>query len=76
MVAQRKKFSSQASIELLEQMQKIARTEGRHFQAVLEDAMTCYIESRSQEKIRPAFMAHVQASMERNRRLAELLADS
>ena len=76
MVAQRKKFSSQASIELLEQMQEIARTEGRHFQAVLEDAMTCYIEIRSQEKIRPAFMAQVQASIERNRRLAELLTDS
>ena len=76
MVVQRKKFSSQASIELLEQMQDIARTEGRHFQAVLEDAMTCYIESKAQEKIRPAFMAHFQASLERNRRLGELLAES
>jgi hypothetical protein len=76
MVAAREKFSSQASPELLAGMREIARTEGRQFQAVLEDAMRSYLESKAQGKVRPEFMAHFRASVERNRRLGELLADS
>ena len=76
MVATREKFSSQASPELLAGMREVARTEGRQFQAVLEDAMRSYLESKTQEKVRPEFMAHLRASIERNRRLGELLADS
>ena len=57
-------------------MREIARKEGRPFRAVLEDAMTGYIESKSQEWVRPEVMAHYEASVERNRRLLELLADS
>ena len=34
----REKFSSQAAPELLAGLRYLARTEGRHFQAVLEDA--------------------------------------
>ena len=70
----REKLSSQASPELLARMREIARKEGRHFQAVLEDAMRGYIESNAQEKVRPEVMAHFQASVEKNRRLGELLA--
>ena len=70
----REKFSSQASPELLARMREIARKEGRHFQAVLEDAMRDYIESNAQEKVRPEVLAHFQASVEKNRRLGELLA--
>ena len=72
----REKFSSQASPELLAGMREIARKEGRHFQAVLEEAMAGYIESRARPNVRPEFMAHFRASLERNRRLGELLADS
>ena len=74
MVAQREKFSSQAAPELLSKMREIAQKDGRHFQAVLEDAMTEYIEGRDQQKIRPEVMAHHRASVERNRLLYELLA--
>ncbi len=74
MVASREKFSSQASPELLKAMREIARKEGRQFQAVLEDAFREYIESREGGKPNPVFMAHARASMERNRRLLELLA--
>ena len=73
-MATREKFSSQASPELLTKMREIARTDGRHFQAVLEDAMSDYIESRERQKVRPDVMAHYRASVEKNRRLAELLA--
>ena len=74
MVAQREKFSSQAAPELLSKMREIARKDGRHFQAVLEDAMLEYIEGREQQKVRPEVMAHYHASVEKNRLLAELLA--
>ncbi len=76
MVATREKFSSQAAPELLSAMREIARIEGRHLQAVLEDAMTSYIEARGQQNVRPEVMAHFHASLERNRRLGELLAKS
>ena len=74
MVVQREKFSSQASPELLAAVRDIARQEGRHFQAVLEDALREYLENRGRNKPRPSVMAHFQASVERNRRLGELLA--
>ena len=74
MVASREKFSSQAAPELLGAMREIARKEGRQFQAVLEDALRDYVENREQRKPNSEFMAHVRASMERNRRLLELLA--
>ena len=49
MAATREKFSSQALPDLLAAMRKIARDEGRHFQAVLEDAMRQYLDSRAQQ---------------------------
>ena len=74
MVVPREKFSSQASPELLSALREIARSEGRHFQAVLEDAMSSYVEAKAQQKVRPEVMAHYRASLERNRKLYELLA--
>ncbi|MCY4636159.1 MAG: hypothetical protein OXG04_16900 [Acidobacteria bacterium] len=70
----REKFSSQAAPELLAAMREIARSDGRRFQSVLEDAMTGYIETRARQEVRPEVMAHYRASVERNRLLAELLA--
>ncbi len=73
-MAAREKFSSQAAPELLSKMREIALSDGRHLQAVLEDAMRGYIESREHQRVRPNVMAHYRASLERNRRLGELLA--
>ena len=70
----REKFSSQAEPELLTKMREVARIEGRHFQSVLEDAMREYLDSKAQPKVRPEVMEHYRASVEKNRRLAELLA--
>ena len=69
------KYSSQASPELLSSMREIARSEGRHFQAVMEEAMQEYIENRTRDRPRAEVMAHFRASVERNRRLFELLAE-
>ncbi len=74
MNATRQKFSSQAAPELLAAMRQVAQDEGRHFQTVLEDAMKGYFESKAPPKVRPEVMAHFRASLERNRRLYELLA--
>ena len=76
MVATREKFSSQASPNLLTALREVARDEGRHFQAVLEDAMQEYLDNKARKQVRPEVMAHFRASLERNRRLGELLADS
>ena len=70
----REKFSSQATPELLMKMRTFAQIEGRHFQAVLEDAMWEYLDNKARTKVRPEVMAHYRASVEKNRRLAELLA--
>ena len=70
----REKFSSQASPELLAALREIARKEGRQFQVVLEEAIGRYLEDRDREKPRASVIAHFQASVERNRRLGELLA--
>ena len=69
------KFSSQADPKLLASLRKIAQQDGRHFQAVLEDAMRDYIEARRQDKPRASVMAHFQDSLEKNRELYKLLAE-
>ena len=75
MATKMQKFSSQADPEVLASLRTIAKQDGRHFQAILEDAMRDYIESRRQEKPRATVMAHFQASLEKNRELVKLLAE-
>ena len=53
MAQTRKKFSSQASPELLAALRAAAREEGRHFQAVLEDAMRGYLEAKPARQSAP-----------------------
>lgn len=72
---QKVKFSSQASPEALTAMREIASREGRQFQAVLQEAMEEYIVNRNRKRPRPEVMAHFRASVARNRRLYELLAE-
>ncbi len=72
---ERKKFSSQVSPELLAAIRDLARREGRQFDAVLEDALKEYLENRAAGKPRASVMAPFRASVERNRRLGELLAE-
>lgn len=49
--AVREKFSSQATPEVLAALRQIAESEGRQFQAVLDEALREYIERK--EKGRP-----------------------
>ena len=70
----RQKYASQADPELLTAMKRAAKEEGRQFQAVMEDAMRDYLERRNNASPREHVMAHLRASIEKNRRLGELLA--
>jgi hypothetical protein len=49
----REKFSSQADARLLAEMRKIARSEGRQLQALLDEAMRDYVEKKHSGKARP-----------------------
>ena len=74
MATTKKKFASQADAVLLERFREVAREEGRHFQAMLEDAMRQYLERRDSQTPRASVLANFRASVERNRRLGELLS--
>lgn len=60
----RKKFSSQATPEVLAALRRIAKSQGRQFQAVLDDALRDYIERQQTESPRrhvlEAFASSVQ----------------
>lgn len=69
-------FTSKAPSELLAAMRAIAEREERDFDAVVEDAMWEYLRGKVGPGVRPEVMAHFYASVEKNRRLMELLARS
>ena len=74
MVTTKEQFSGQAPPELLASIREIARAEGREFEATLEDAMRLYVECKTGNDVQPDAVAHFRQSLERNRRLYELLA--
>ena len=68
------KFSSQTRPELLEEVRRIAAQEGRQFQAVLDEALSDWVEKKTGDTPRPEVIAHAKASIARHRRLYEELA--
>ncbi|NCV55365.1 MAG: hypothetical protein EBW54_04005 [Betaproteobacteria bacterium] len=50
--ATREKFSSQAAPEVLAALRHIAQSQGRQFQAVLDDALRDYIDRQQKERPR------------------------
>ena len=74
MTTAKERFSGQAAPELLAALRSIARAEGRDFEAALEDAIQEYVANRRETKVQPEAMAHFRDSLERNRRLYELLS--
>jgi hypothetical protein len=71
----KQKFSSQARPELLDEVRRIAATEGRQFQAVLDEALAEWVEKKKGETPRPDVMAHAKASIARHRQLYKKLAE-
>ncbi|MBT8165523.1 MAG: hypothetical protein HKO63_12060 [Acidimicrobiia bacterium] len=68
------KFSSQADADLLAEVRAIADEEGRHFQAVLQEALTEWVERKKGAAPRPEVVAHLKATISRNRDLYQHLA--
>ena len=76
MVATRETFTAQAAPELLATMRWIAHKKGCEFEPLLEEALREYVEAHAQQEVRPEVIAHFLDSLEKNRRLGELLAAS
>ena len=74
MTLHREKFSTQADPAVLAEMRRIAKSEGRQLQAIIEEAFRNFIEKHKTAKPRPHVLVHFQASMEKNRELGKLLA--
>lgn len=68
------KFSSQARPELLDEVRAVAAAEGRQFQAVLDEALSEWVERKKGNKPRPETLSHLKASIARHRSLYEELA--
>lgn len=60
----REKFYSQASPEVLAALRQIAESQGRQFQAVLDEAMRDYIDRQQRERPRRHVMATFASSLE------------
>jgi hypothetical protein len=74
MVATKEKFSAQVATELLTALREEAQTRGCDVDSVVEDAFRFYFEAKTQTSSRPEVMAHYRDSVEKHRRLYELLA--
>ena len=62
--AAREKFSSQAAPEVLAALRHIAESQGRQFQAVLDDALRDYIDRQQKERPRRHVIAAFVSSLE------------
>ena len=74
MVTAKEQFTGQAPPELPDSLREITRAEGRYFEATLENAIRLYVECKIGNGVQPDAIAHFRSSLERNRRLYELLA--
>ena len=68
------KFSSQADSDLLAAVRAIANEEGRQFQAVLQEALTDWVERKRGSVPRPQVVANLKATISRNREIYQHLA--
>lgn len=60
----REKFSSQASPEVLAALRQIAEGQGRHFQAVLDEALRDYIDRQQKSQPRRHVMTSFASSLD------------
>ncbi len=60
----REKFSSQAAPEVLSALRQIAETQGRLFQAVLDEALRDYIDRQQKQRPRRHVMTSFASSVD------------
>jgi len=71
----KQKFSSQLDADLLAEVRAISDEEGRQLQAVLDEALTEWVERKRGLRPRSEVLAHLKDSMARNRTLYRRLAE-
>ena len=59
-----RKFSSQLQVEVFEEAQDLAQREGRHFQALLDEAVRHYLARRRQAPRGEVMRAYIQSLKE------------
>ncbi len=70
----RQELSCQVSPEVAQSIREIARAQQRPVGDVVEEAVTAFVDNRPRHAPDEEVMAHYEASMKKNRRLGELLA--
>jgi hypothetical protein len=65
MSAAKEKFATQVTSEILAEVRAIAHAEGRHLQALIDEALTDLIEKRKNTRPRPHVMSAYHASHEK-----------
>ena len=78
MTTSKEQVSVQIESELLATIRQVARADGMSFEEALEEAMREHIAAweRRHPGVRPVVIAHYRDSLERNRKLYELLAQT
>ena len=70
----RKKFATQMDAQLLERLRQHAKSEGRHIQAVLEDAVRAHLKDKKGYQMHPDVKAAYENSIKRYSKVYEALA--
>lgn len=68
------KFATQLAPDVLETLRHMAAKEGRHIQALLDEALRAYIEEKQSVKPRRHVMSALQTSMAEHDSLYEALS--
>ena len=71
----REKFATQVNSEILSAVRRLAQSEGRQLQALVDEALADLIEKRKQGRPRANVMAAYQASHEKFGKLYKKLAE-
>lgn len=75
MTDSKEKFSAQADPEVLREMKELARKEGRHFQALIDEAFRDFLEKKKGARTRPHVMEAYKASLQPYDQLYKKLAE-
>jgi hypothetical protein len=74
MASERVKYSSQLDPKLLKQARGVAKTQGRQFQSIIEEALTDYLEKLENAQTNPQVLNAFRKSLKEYEKLYSKLA--
>jgi len=74
MAVQREKFSTQMDARLLAELRRLAKSEGRQLQSLIEEAVEKMLDEQKKGKIRPEIIGAFEESVRRFPKTYERLA--